>query len=140
MRSPAPTRAATIRGMTLIEILAVVVILSLIAATLTMGIMGKVAKARTEIAKTQIALIVGQVQAYHLEKRTYPPASLGLKALSEDPRSSYHVEPERLVDPWGRPYLYLVPGPSGAPFEILSYGADGRSGGQGEDADVASGK
>ena len=78
-------------GMTLIEILAVVVILSLIAATLTIGIMGKVGKARSEIAKTQIALLVSQLHAYQLEKKTYPTASQGLKVLSEDPRSSYHV-------------------------------------------------
>jgi len=123
--------------MTLIEVLAVVVILSMLAVTLTIGIAGKLGKARSEIAKTQIAQIVSQIQAFQLEKRALPQAD-GLTALTSDAKAAYYLEPGKLKDPWGRPYLYLVPGPDNAPFEVLTYGADGQPGGSGEDGDVSS--
>jgi general secretion pathway protein G len=124
--------------MTLIEVLAVVVILSLLAVTLTVGITGKVGKARNEIAKTQIAQIVNQLQAFQLEKRKLPDASAGLNALTADPAAAYHIDRAKLNDPWGRPYQYLVPGPGNAPFEVLTYGADGQPGGTGDAADLSS--
>ena len=124
--------------MTLIEVLAVVVILGLLAVTLTVGITGKMGKARSEIAKTQIAQIVSQVQAFQLEKRALPTASDGLSILTTDPNASYYLERGKLNDPWGRQYQYLVPGPNNAPFEIMTYGADGQPGGTGEALDVSS--
>lgn len=126
--------------MTLIEILAVVVILGMLAVTLTVGISAKFGKAKHEIAKTQIAGVVGQIQAYQLEKRSIPSSSLGLKALSDNPAATYFMEVEKLTDPWGNAYRYLVPGPSGQPFEVLSYGADNQPGGDGENADLSSSK
>lgn len=127
-------------AMTLVEILAVVVILGLLAATLTVGISGKMGKAKKELARTQIAQLVGQVQTFQLDTRQLPPVGAGLGALSADPAASWYVEAARLKDPWGNPYRYLVPGTSGQPFEIVSYGADGRSGGSGDDADISSAK
>ncbi len=125
-------------GMTLVEILAVVVILGLLAATLTVGITAKMGKAKQEICKTQIAQIVGQLQIFQMEKRNLPPANAGLNALTADPKASWYLEPAKLLDPWGAPYVYLVPGPDGLPFEVLSYGADSQPGGSGDAADVSS--
>jgi general secretion pathway protein G len=128
-------------AMTLVEILAVVVILGLLAATLTIGIAGKMGKAKHEIAKTQIAQIVAQLQTYQLEKRALPKAGDGLAALTAPataPDAAYYLDPGKLTDPWGAPYAYLVPGPAGQPFEVVSYGADGQPGGSGEAADVSS--
>jgi general secretion pathway protein G len=51
---------------------------------------------------------------------------------------SYYLPSEKLLDPWGRRYLYLTPGPDGEPFELMSLGADGKQGGAGEDEDVTS--
>ena len=124
--------------MTLIEILAVVVILGLLAVTLTVGITAKLGRAKQEIVKTQIAQIVSQIQAFQLEKRTIPTMSQGLVQLSADPASIYYLEAAKLRDPWGNPYHYLVPGPNGLPFEIATYGADNQPGGEGENADVSS--
>jgi general secretion pathway protein G len=129
------------RAMTLVEILAVVVILGLLAVTLTVGIAGKMGKAKGEIAKTQIAQIVAQVQTFQLDRRNLPTAGQGLAALTTpaaDPGAAYYLEPGKLTDPWGNPYLYVVPGPVGFPFEVLSYGADGQPGGSGEAADISS--
>ncbi len=128
------------RGMTLIEILAVVVILGLLAVTLTVGITAKFGKAKHEIAKTQIAGIVAQVQAFQLERRAIPSASQGLKALTDAPAATYYLDADRLQDPWGNTYRYLVPGPSGQAFEIMTYGADNQAGGDGENADISSAK
>ena len=125
-------------GMTLVEILAVVVILGLLAVTLTVGITAKMGKAKQEICRTQIAQTVGQLQLYQMEKRGLPPANTGLDALSADPTASWYVEPAKLLDPWGAPYLYLVPGPDRQPFEVASYGADGQPGGSGDAADLSS--
>lgn len=125
-------------GMTLVEVLAVVVILGLLAATLTVGIGAKMGKAKQEICKTQIAQIVGQLQLFSMEKRGLPTSGNGLTALTADPRASWYLEPAKLTDPWGAPYQYVVPGPEGQPFEVLSYGADGQPGGTGDAADVSS--
>lgn len=129
------------RAMTLIEILAVVVILGLLAVTLTVGIAGKMGKAKTEIARTQIGQIVAQVQAYQLEKRSLPTAGQGLSVLTSpasQPSTSYYLEPAKLIDPWGNPYLYVIPGPTGNAFEVVSYGSDGQPGGKGDATDVSS--
>jgi general secretion pathway protein G len=126
------------RGMTLVEILAVVVILGLLAVTLTVGITGKMGKAKQEIAKTQIGQIVAQVQTFQLEHRKLPSPAEGLAALTTDPNAAFYLEPAKLNDPWGKPYQYAVPGPDKHPFEIISYGADGQPGGSGDNADISS--
>ncbi len=133
--------AARHQAMTLVEILAVVVILGLLAVTLTVGLSGKMGKAKHEIAKTQIAQLVGQLQTYQLEKRSLPKVGDGLTLLTApaaSPTSPYFVDQAKLTDPWGNPYQLLIPGPDGHPFEILSYGADGQPGGTDENADVSS--
>jgi general secretion pathway protein G len=133
-----PQFAMICSGMTLIEILAVVVILGLLAVTLTVGISGRISKARHEISRTQIAQLMGAIEAFRLEKRQVPTATEGLAALSSTPNAAYFMEPGKLLDPWGKAYLYLVPGPNDIPFEILTYGADGQPGGEGENADISS--
>jgi len=126
------------RAMTLVEILAVVVILGLLAVTLTVGIAGKLGRARSEIARTQIAHIVTQLQTFELERRALPTAAEGLTILTTDSQAAWYLEKSRLVDPWGRSYQYLVPGPDGAPFEVATFGANGLPGGSGEQTDISS--
>lgn len=129
------------RAMTLVEVLAVVVILSLIAGTLLVGFGGMFGKAKTELAKTGAAVVASKVEAYRIEKNGYPSSEAGLSVLTSPaatPSNSYYVSEDRLLDPWGRRYLYVTPGPNDEPFEVVSLGADGRQGGAGEDADVSS--
>lgn len=128
-------------GMTLVEILAVVVILGFIAATLAVGLSGSFGKAKHELAKTGIGQLVDRIEIFKIEKGVWPTNDLGLKALSDGyavPSDPYYVEPSKLLDPWNRPYFFVAPGPDLRPYEIVSYGADGTPGGQGEDADVTS--
>lgn len=134
-------RPACRRGMTLVEILAVVVILGLIAGTLAVGFSGAFGKGKHELARTQIGLLVGKVEAYRIDHDAWPDPATGLAVLSEghaSPSSAYFVPPDNLLDPWGNPYLLVVPGPSEYPYEVVSYGADGQPGGSGDNADLSS--
>lgn len=129
------------RGLTLVEVLAVVVILGLIAATLVVSFSGTFGKARHELARTGIGIIAQKLETYRIEKGVYPGNDSGLKALSDGqatPAASFYVPPGSLLDPWSNPYLYVSPGPNGLPFEVISYGADGQPGGEGENADLTS--
>lgn len=130
-------------GMTLVEILAVVVILGLIAGTLLVGFSGAFGKAKHELAKSGIGAVVSKVEMYRMDKQTWPSNELGLAALSEGhatPTAAYYLSPDQLRDPWNRIYLYVTPGPEGHPYEVLSYGADGQPGGEAgsENADISS--
>jgi general secretion pathway protein G len=124
--------------MTLIEILAVVVILGLLAATLVGGLSGKLGTARHELAKTQIAQVVNAIEAFNLANGRPPTASDGLQVLSANPQAPFFLEAGKLLDPWSKPYQYLIPGPNGMPYEVVTFGADGQQGGTGENADVSS--
>jgi general secretion pathway protein G len=127
--------------MTLVEILAVVVILGLISATLFVAFSGSFGKAKHELAKSQIGVITQQLEKYRLEHGTWPATDQGLAALSDGlakPSDPYYLNPGQIIDPWDNPYMYLTPGPDGHPYEVTSYGADGQQGGEGENADITS--
>jgi general secretion pathway protein G len=127
--------------MTLVEILAVVVILGFLAATLAVGFSGSFGKAKKELAKTGIGQLIDKLEVYRIEKGAWPTNDLGLRVLSDGyavPSDPYYVEPSKLLDPWNRPYFFVAPGPDLRPYEVLTYGADGQPGGGGENADVSS--
>lgn len=134
-------RKFTRRGMTLVEVLAVVVILGLLAGTLAVSLSGAVGKGKREIAKSGISKVQQAVEAYRIDHGSWPADDVGLAALGEDhadPTASYFLGSDQLRDPWGNPYYLLVPGPDRHPYEIVSYGADGQPGGEGEDQDLSS--
>jgi general secretion pathway protein G len=127
--------------MTLVEVLAVVVILGILAATLAVGFSGAFGKGKQELAKTGIGLIVGRLEIYKMDHDAWPDNAIGLAALSDGhatPADPHYLGRDNLKDPWGNPYLFITPGPDGHPFEVLSYGADAQPGGEGENADVSS--
>ena len=126
------------QGMTLVEILAVVIILGLLSTTLVVGLGGRLGRAKTEIARTQIVRIVEALELFRITSHRLPTGAEGLDVLSRDPASEYFLEPAQLIDPWGRPFLLVVPGPDGRAFEVKTYGADGAPGGTGEDRDLSS--
>lgn len=129
------------RGLTLVEILAVVVILGLISATLAVSFSGTFGRAKHELARSGIGLLMSQLELYRIEHDRWPENDIGLSVLSEGhatPAAAYYVTQDKLLDPWGRTFLYVTPGPDGHPYEILTYGADGEVGGQGENTDISS--
>jgi general secretion pathway protein G len=136
------------RGFTLIEILVVIVVIAILATLVAPNIFQHVGAAKEATAKSQIEMLGAALDAYRLDNGRYPTTEQGLAALWEKPtvdppanwRAPYLRKPVPL-DPWGRPYNYLSPGqvnPQG--YDLLSYGADGTPGGEGENADVLSWK
>jgi general secretion pathway protein G len=138
------TRAATrcsVQGFTLIEILVVVVILGILAAIVVPKVMEHPGEARQVRAKQDIQAIVTALNTYKLDNYTYPTTEQGLDALVHKPGSApeapnWHGYLDKIPkDPWQRPYLYLRPGTHGD-MDVFTYGADGKPGGESEDADV----
>jgi general secretion pathway protein G len=137
MKRPLPVRAAA-RGMTLIEILVVLVILSLIATAVAVNVVGRAASARVDRAKTDVQRIANDgVEAYKVMRGRYPTTEEGLKLLIDEKFLKPNSAEGKLKDPWDREYVYLYPGqlhPDA--FDVKSYGADGQPGGEGENADI----
>jgi general secretion pathway protein G len=117
------------KGFTLIEIMIVVVIIGILASIIMPKIMDKPGQARLQKAKHDIQTISSSLNLYRLDKFSYPSTDEGLDALI----GTYLDRKPK--DPWGREYYYLSPGQQGA-FDLYSYGADGRVGGNDENTDV----
>jgi len=127
-------------GFTLIEILIVMVILGLLAALVGPKMFGKVGKSRQKTAKVQISLFETSLDTFRLDMGRYPTTEEGLEVLREKPSNSDKWDgpyiPKRIpTDPWQNPYEYKCPGEEGE-YDIISYGADGKSGGEKEDKDI----
>ena len=133
-------------GFTLIEIMVVVVILAVLGALVVPNILGKVDTARITAAKTDIRSIGTALDLYRLDNFKYPTTDQGLRALIQQPadptirnwRKGGYVSEGSLKDPWGNDYQYVYPGTHGREYDILSYGRDGKPGGEGPDADITS--
>jgi general secretion pathway protein G len=132
------------RGFTLIEIMVVVVILGILAGIVVPRLLDEPEKARRTSAATQIRSFEEALSMFKLENGFYPSTEQGLQALVEKPTSGRIPSRYKAggymkkipLDPWGQKYLYLAPGAHGD-FDLLSYGPDGESGGEGENADIA---
>lgn len=141
-RAPTARRVGTDAGFTLIELLIVLGILALLATLAAPQVLRYLGKARTETAKIQINAISSALELYALDNGVYPPPQIGLGALVQRPHGAtrwngpYLKKAAGLVDPWGRPYLYRLPGRAGA-FDVFTLGRDNAPGGTGEDNDVA---
>ena len=133
-------------GVTLIEMLVVVAIIGLFVALVGPGLWKKVDTAKITAAKTQIVNFQTALGAYKLDTGTFPTTEQGLLALRVKPSdintwNGPYMPKDIPLDPWGRPYVYLFPGQVNTQgFDLLSYGADGKPGGTGEDSDILSWK
>jgi len=131
---------AGVRGFTLIELLVVVVIIGLLAGCVAPRYFGQVGKSEVSVAKAQIDALEKALDQFRLDTGHYPSAEQGLKALVERPLNEAkwagpYLRKEVPLDPWGKPYLYKIPGEK-TEFELTSYGRDGQPGGTGENADI----
>ncbi len=128
-------------GFTLLELLVVLAVLGLLAAFAVPRVLQYLGGAKSDAAGAQIASLKAALDLYRLENGRYPTAAEGLRALVEKPAGAalwlgpYLDKPEGLIDPWGRPYGYRIPGRT-SEVDIFSLGADGQQGGEGDDADI----
>ena len=138
---PAPERHRRTAGFTLIEIIAVVVIIGLLTTLVGVNIAGRITSAKKSAAQAQIAQLESALEFYKLDNGRYPSTNQGLEALVNQPSGDpaprnyppggYLKKRDLLIDPWGSPYQYASPGernPHG--FDIWSYGEDGQAGGE----------
>jgi general secretion pathway protein G len=133
MRTPARRQG----GFTILEIVIVFILLAGIMAFVGPKIFEQMGKAKSSEAKIRIQQLAGQVEIYKLEMGRYPE---NLQALVKAPAGAdrwagpYAKEAD-LKDSWGNDYRYTVPG-QGKAFDLVSLGADGKEGGEGENRDV----
>jgi general secretion pathway protein G len=135
-------RGAT-RGMTLIEILVVLTLIGVVLGIVGSNYLGKSEQAKAKAAKIEIEQIGQALDLYKLEIGNYPTTQEGLQALVAAPAGvnnwagPYWKRNTVPKDPWGHDYVYASPGTHG-PYDILSYGADGKEGGDGVNKDITS--
>lgn len=128
-------------GFTLIEVLIVTGILALLATLATPQVMRYFGHARVEAARIQLSAITTAMELFAIDNGGYPTQQAGLSALIRPPpnahnwRGPYLKKAEGLIDPWGRPYGYRIPGRQSA-FEVFTLGRDNATGGAGEDQDI----
>ncbi|SMC28945.1 general secretion pathway protein G [Andreprevotia lacus DSM 23236] len=131
-------------GFTLLEMLVVLVIIGMLVGLVGPKLFARVDTAKVQTAATQVKQLRGALETMRLDIGTYPTPEQGLRMLVTRPSDEKlakrwkgpYLEDELPDDPWNNPYQYVVPGPNGHPFGIYSFGADGKPGGEGNDADV----
>lgn len=142
MRSKSQKFVKNEKGMTLVEIMIVLAILAGIAGVLVNTVVGRLKKAKIQQAKIQMSEYMKQLDMYMTDCGSYPEVEYGLQALVEQPQDGSCPDwgPEPYVkkvdkDPWNREFFYDKVNGN---YLIISYGADGREGGSGENADIYS--
>ena len=130
-----------VSGMTLIEILVVLVLIGVVLGVVGGNFIGRGEKAKADAARIEIGQIGQSLDLYKLEIGRYPTTQEGLQALIAAPagvnnwNGPYWKKSTVPKDPWGNEYKYAAPGQRG-PYDILSWGADGKEGGEGVNADI----
>lgn len=141
------TVRAAWRGFTLIEAIVIIVILGVLAALIAPRLMSRIGQSRVAVAKADTSTLANAMRMYMtdvgipgsgdtIEVLWACPASVDRAAW----RGPYVENADALIDPWGNMYVLRVPGEVNVDFDIVSLGADGQPGGEGDDADIVSGK
>jgi general secretion pathway protein G len=133
-------------GFTMLELMAVIVIIGLLAAVVGSNVMGKIEKAKMIQTKANLKMLHSQVGQFKFDTGRYPSEEDGLLELIEQPSDVANWEPGGYIettsvpkDGWGYEFDYMLDPPeSGKPYVVISYGADGEEGGEGYDADLYS--
>lgn len=131
-------------GFTLVELMVVIVIIGLLATVVAINVLPAQGKAMVGKARADISTLEQAIETYRLDNLTFPDNAQGLQALVAAPQGL--SQPERYreggyvrrlpKDPWGQDYQYRRPSTHGSQFDVFSWGADGKEGGEGEDADL----
>lgn len=131
-----------LRGFTLMELLIVLVILGLLAALVGPTLFQRIKPAKQSAARAQIENFMTALDSYFIDTGRFPTTQQGLTALRQRPDGEAkwagpYLKKDIPADPWGGPFHYRSPGRNGG-YEIVSFGADGKEGGEDENSDVTS--
>lgn len=123
------------KGFTLLEIMIVVTIIGILAAFIAPRFMDQAEDAKIKATKAQMESIAQALKLYRLQQSRYPTTAEGLNALVQPSKDGKHYMDQIPKDAWGGNFVFLSPGVHGD-FDLVSYGADGKVGGSGFDADI----
>ena len=140
-RIPSVPRQA---GFTLLEMIVVLVIIGLIMGLVGPRLFGQADKAKVQTAETQVKMLRGALQTMRLDISRWPTEAEGLSLLTTRPGDAEaargwagpYLDEAVPQDPWGHPYQYSPQAGNDNPFTLYSFGADGKTGGEGQDADI----
>jgi general secretion pathway protein G len=129
-------------GFTFVELLAVVIIIGVLSAIIVPMFLGRTGQARRSVAESNIKDIEAAIQIFYHDYGRFPADLDELitrpSDIDESKWTPVLTKAKNIIDPWDHKYEFRQPGEEGRPFDILSYGADGQPGGEGENADVVS--
>ena len=139
----APSLRRLRRAFTLIEVIVVILIIGVLAAVIAPRLIGRVGQAKTAAATSNANSLANAVKLMFADCGALAPGT-SIQALFERPseidatawKGPYVDSADALLDPWGRPFVLVIPGRKNVDFDVMSYGADGQPGGEGENADV----
>lgn len=136
------SRNAKYSGFTLLELLVVIVIIGLLAAFVAPKYFGQISKSKTQVARAQIESFEKGIDQFRVDIGHFPTTEQGLNSLYSQPANEPlwrgpYIKKSIPLDPWNKAYVFKSPGTNGRDYEILSYGKDGKEGGDDEDADVS---
>lgn len=145
MNNVKKTKAHRMQGFTLIEIIVVVVIIGLLAAVIAPNIFSQVEEARIKKSLSDLRALESALNLYRLDNFIYPSTDQGIQALVTKPSGSPEAKnwrkggyiPRMPLDPWGNEYQYVSPGASGSEFDLFTFGADGKLGGEENNKDLS---
>ena len=130
-------------GFTLIEVMVVIVILGVLAALIVPNVMGRGEKAKVDTTKITLNSVANALDQYKLDNGRYPSMQDGgLEGLIKQPASAKnwmqggYLKGAYPTDSWDNDLQYVIPGSEGRAFDLFSFGADGKQGGEGNDADI----
>ena len=131
------------KGFTFIEIMVVIILIGLLATLVAPKIFKGMGKAKQNIARSKMAIIESAISQFHMDCGRIPYDTEGLEALLVAPEdvadkwNGPYVKKSELLDPWGNPYIYVEHGEHNVgSFDLVSLGADGQPGGDGDNADI----
>ncbi len=131
------------KAFTMVELLVVIVIISLLAAFVGRRMFTGLGKAKRDIARAKMAIIENAIDRFYIDCERYPDESVRLQELIEAPAdveekwNGRYLKPSDLLDPWKNPYIYVEEGEiNPGSFDLISFGADGQEGGEGDDEDI----
>ena len=133
---PRLAASALQRGMSLIEIIIVIVLIGGILALVGSRLVGGKGRADYNLAKTQVGIVSGKVDSYQIDTGRYPTTLMELVQSDAPGWLGPYAKDNEVKDPWGTAFEYRVPGTDGKPFDLVSLGADRKPGGTSTDADI----